>query len=107
MSDDRAEEQRIDFTIPVSPAGTAVPFSATKLLVKKLGFMAKQATGANTGNITYGGSTVKYGVTDGLVFEKGEYYEEPLEPGELADLATRFIDAATNGDGIVGFYCPA
>lgn len=79
----------------VTTSGTEVALGAAK--VKALTIIAKKA---NTGQIYVGGSDVAVTTNDGL--DAGEVLEIATKDG-LIDLATLYIDADVNGEG-VDFY---
>jgi len=92
-------------TVPSS--GTAVKLSATTLLVKTFGVMAKKITGANSGKIYLGMSTVNASSHQIIELSANDYFEWPVVSGAVIDLANIYIDASVNDDGVVGFYIPA
>jgi len=65
---------------------------------------AKKVTGANTGNVFIGISTVNKTTRQIIELTPGDYWEPPIEPGKVINLADLNIASATSGDGVVGLY---
>jgi hypothetical protein len=78
----------------VASAGTAEPLSAVGLGFVEVIIQAKKS---NTGYIYLGDSSVDN--TNGIQLQPEA--SQALEDGDLADL---YIDADTNGEGVVFFY---
>lgn len=90
----------------VTTSSTAVPLSTTELWVDILILQAKKVAGDNTGNVFRGDSTLDQGVKEGIEMEPGDYWMWPgsTVQGQSIDLATVYIDADTDGDGVVFEY---
>jgi len=88
----------------VAVPGTAVALSAVSLPVRSFDIMAKKVTGANTGVVYLGNSTVDYATNQGIKLVVDAYWEKHAPPGDTIDLAEVYIDADTAGDGVVFNY---
>lgn len=86
----------------VTTAGTAVALSTSNTFVSGLSIQAKLVDGDNTGNVFIGDENLDMGVKEGIELEPGDYYEPPIY-GRL-NLAELYLDADTNGDGVVILY---
>jgi hypothetical protein len=94
------------FKRTVTTAGTAVPISATKMLVKKV---AIKALAANTGLVGIGQDGAN-DVAAANWFELSAKESCSLEPFELRgtdttiDLNKVYLDSAVNGEGVCVIY---
>ena len=89
----------------VAAAGTAVPLHIDRTPISGLHLMAKTITGANTGNVYIGLSTVDKASRQIWKLEPDDAWE-PLFARAI-DLNDLWIDADNAGDGVTGFYTPA
>ena len=94
-------------TKAVTTSGTGVPLMASETFARKVYLMAKKATGANTGLVYIGTSTVDATTPQQIALAPGETIVIDPGPGCKVDLATIYIDcAAANTDGVTGWYIP-
>lgn len=80
--------------VSVAAAGTAQPLSATELLVHSV---IIRAHSDNSGQIFYGGSDVDSGTQMGLDANQEVKLENPEGPFDLASI---YVDAGSNDDGV-------
>jgi hypothetical protein len=84
----------------VTTAGTPVRLVATETLVESVEIHARKAAGtANTGIVYLG-----YSATGGQNYRAlavGEVWSQTAVAGKKIDLHLIYIDAATNGDGVI------
>ena len=94
-------------TKEVATSGTGVPLVASETFARKVILMAKKATGANTGLVYIGTSTVDATTPQQIALAPGDSITIDPGPGCKVDLATIYIDcAAANTDGVTGWYFP-
>jgi len=94
-------------TKAVTTSGTGVPLVASETFARKVILMAKKATGANTGLVYIGTSTVDATTPQQIALAPGDSIVIDPGPGCKVDLATIYIDcAAGNTDGVTGWYFP-
>ena len=94
-------------TKEVAASGTGVPLVASQTFARKVILMAKKATGANTGLVYIGTSTVDATTPQQIALAPGDSITIDPGPGCKVDLATIYIDcAAGNTDGVTGWYFP-
>ena len=98
-------EAIVGVTKTVTATGTAERLVAVRnTWFRKFAIVAKKVTGANTGNVYIGPSGVNKTNFQYVVLEPGDYWEFESPGGTVLDLSSFWIDAATSGDGITGFY---
>lgn len=88
----------------VTASGTAEPFVDNPVPVNYFAIMAKKATGANTGSVFIGTSTVNKTTSQQIKLNPDDKYVMELPVGVTIDLKTFFIDADNNDDGVTGYY---
>jgi len=98
-------EAIISVTKTVTAAGTAEQLvSVRNTWFRKFAIVAAKVTGANTGNVYIGPSDVDKTNFQYITLAPGDYWEFESPFGTVLDLSSFWIDAATSGDGITGFY---
>ena len=91
-------------TKTVAASGVAESFVDDPVPVNYMAIMAKKATGANTGAIFIGTSTVNKTSSQQIKLNPDDRYVMELPVGVTIDLKTFYIDADNTDDGITGFY---
>ena len=91
----------------VAATGTGVAIVAVQTWARALWIVAAKVTGANTGAVYIGDSTVDKTSLQYLSLSPGDYWEMPIPEGTKVDLNTLYVDAATNGDSILIGYIQA
>jgi len=92
-------------TKTVTTAGTGERFVSTpNTWFRKFAITAAKVTGANTGNVYIGPAGVDKTNFQYITLNPGDYWEFESPGGTVLDLSSFWIDAATSGDGITGFY---
>lgn len=92
------------FVKTVAAAGTPEALTASRTYFRQAIFKAVKALAgtANTGDVKLGfASPVN---EQPIVLTPGDTYVLQPTPGEKWDFATLYLDAATNGDGVVVIY---
>jgi len=94
-------------TKEVATSGTGLPLVASETFARKVVLMAKKATGANTGLVYIGTSTVDATSPQQIALAPGDSITIDPGLGCKVDLATIYVDcAAGNTDGVTGWYWP-
>ena len=94
-------------TKEVATSGTGVKLVASETFARKVVLMAKKATGANTGLVYIGTSTVDATTPQQIALAPGDSIVIDPGPGCKVDMATIYVDcAAGNTDGVTGWYWP-
>jgi len=91
----------------VASAGTTVPIVASSILVTSIRVMAKTETGDNTGSVYIGPAGVAAGLNEFHELGAGDTWELIAANGTCFDLATLYIGADADDDGITFVYTPA
>jgi len=98
-------EAIVALTNTVTATGTAEQLVSTRnTWFRKFAIVAAKVTGANTGNVYIGPAGVDKTNFQYITLNPGDYWEFESPGGTVLDLSSFWIDAATNGDGITGFY---
>jgi hypothetical protein len=89
-------------TIAVASKGTPQPLvaaSAVQKRFKRVTLAAGKATGANTGNVVIGDSSVRYNTKRGIELVPGDVYDLPVIDG-IVNLADWYVDADNDNDAV-------
>jgi len=97
----------VALTKTVAVPGVAEPLVAVQTFASRFLLTAKKATGANTGNVYLGDSTVNRTSNQQTLLSAGDAIGLDSPLGTKFDLAQLYLDAATAGDGLTGMYLPA
>ena len=101
------EKTPVKLVKAVTTASTAVPLVAAETFAVAVYIQAKKVAGDNTGNIFLGLSDLDQGVAELIEVAPLDPWELVMPAGTKVDLNKIYIDADTNGDGVVGYYIPA
>ncbi len=93
-------------TKTVAATGTGVPLVGSETFARKLVLTAKKATGNNTGYVYIGDSAVDKTTDQQTPLEPGAEFTVDMPVGTKVNLATIYIDADNNDDGVTGYYIP-
>ena len=93
--------------IVVTATGTPVPLIGAQTFATEIHLYAGRASAANTGLVTVGvGNAIRIATARQQVLAPGDSYIIRERDGKKIDMALFFVDAATNNDGLTGWYKP-
>jgi len=85
----------------VASPGTAVALSSSAMSVRSALILAKKESGANTGTVYVGDSSVDRSVKQEVALTPGDSIRWPIPDDATLDMATLHIDGDNAGDGVV------
>ena len=94
-------------TKATAAAGTGVALVGSETFVTKVWLNARKATGANTGVVYIGTSTVDKTSIQQMALAPGDAIVLEMPAGTKLNLATIYLESATTADGVTGWYIPA
>ncbi len=91
----------------VTTPGTAVGLTTGTVWARGLSFMAKKATGNNTGAVYVGDSSVDAVTNQQMQMNPLDFYEPDIPEDVCVDLKDLYVDAGNSGDGVIAHYIKA